>query len=120
MSRRIARRGRILPRTASGRPLLINDGGGLRRSSASSPECRQPTWSISDRSPRTRSTPVSVYSASKAAVAQSTRALRTELGRRGVRVKNIEPGMTATELGDDMRDDTSGRRSMTCANSWKR
>jgi NADP-dependent 3-hydroxy acid dehydrogenase YdfG len=48
----------------------------------------------------------SVYSASKAAVAQLTRALRIELGPRGIRVKNVEPGMTATELGQDMLDET--------------
>jgi NADP-dependent 3-hydroxy acid dehydrogenase YdfG len=43
-----------------------------------------------------------VYSATKAAVAHLTRNLRTELGPRGVRVKTIEPGLVATELGDDM------------------
>jgi NADP-dependent 3-hydroxy acid dehydrogenase YdfG len=43
-----------------------------------------------------------VYSATKAAVAHFTRNLRTELGPRGVRVKTIEPGFVATELGDDM------------------
>ncbi|MDH6521075.1 NADP-dependent 3-hydroxy acid dehydrogenase YdfG [Streptomyces sp. SAI-208] len=46
----------------------------------------------------------SVYCATKAAVAHLTRNLRAELGPRGVRVKNIEPGVTATELGADMRD----------------
>ncbi|HZG06187.1 MAG TPA: SDR family oxidoreductase [Streptomyces sp.] len=46
----------------------------------------------------------SVYSATKAAVAHLTRNLRAELGPRGVRVKNVEPGVTATELGADMRD----------------
>ena len=45
-----------------------------------------------------------VYGATKAAVAHLTRNLRTELGPRGVRVKNIEPGLVGTELGDDMRD----------------
>jgi NADP-dependent 3-hydroxy acid dehydrogenase YdfG len=43
-----------------------------------------------------------VYAATKAAVAHFTRNLRTEWGPRGVRVKNVEPGLTATELGDDM------------------
>lgn len=47
----------------------------------------------------------SVYCATKAAVAHLTRNLRAELGPRGVRVKNIEPGVTGTELGADMRDD---------------
>jgi NADP-dependent 3-hydroxy acid dehydrogenase YdfG len=46
----------------------------------------------------------SVYCATKAAVAHLTRNLRAELGPRGVRVKNIEPGVTTTELGADMRD----------------
>jgi NADP-dependent 3-hydroxy acid dehydrogenase YdfG len=43
-----------------------------------------------------------VYGATKAAVAHLTRNLRAELGPRGVRVKTIEPGLVATELGDDM------------------
>ncbi|GAA2667364.1 SDR family oxidoreductase [Streptomyces lunalinharesii] len=46
----------------------------------------------------------SVYCATKAAVAHLTRNLRAELGPRGVRVKNVEPGVTVTELGSDMRD----------------
>ncbi|MEU9326372.1 SDR family oxidoreductase [Streptomyces canus] len=46
----------------------------------------------------------SVYCATKAAVAHLTRNLRAELGPRGVRVKNIEPGVTTTELGTGMRD----------------
>jgi NADP-dependent 3-hydroxy acid dehydrogenase YdfG len=45
-----------------------------------------------------------VYGATKAAVAHLTRNLRTELGPRGVRVKNVEPGLVGTELGDDMQD----------------
>ena len=45
-----------------------------------------------------------VYTATKAAVAHLTRNLRAELGPRGVRVKNIEPGFVGTELGDGMRD----------------
>ncbi|KOU69262.1 short-chain dehydrogenase [Streptomyces sp. MMG1533] len=45
-----------------------------------------------------------VYSATKAAVAHLTRNLRAELGPRGVRVKNVEPGVTSTELGADMQD----------------
>jgi NADP-dependent 3-hydroxy acid dehydrogenase YdfG len=45
-----------------------------------------------------------VYCATKAAVAHLTRNLRAELGPRGVRVKNVEPGLVATELGNDMAD----------------
>jgi len=45
-----------------------------------------------------------VYGATKAAVAHLTRNLRSELGPRGVRVKNIEPGLVMTELGDGMQD----------------
>jgi len=45
-----------------------------------------------------------VYMATKAAVAHLTRNLRAELGPRGVRVKNVEPGLVGTELGDGMRD----------------
>jgi NADP-dependent 3-hydroxy acid dehydrogenase YdfG len=45
-----------------------------------------------------------VYGATKAAVAHLTHILRAELGPRGVRVKNVEPGLVGTELGDDMRD----------------
>jgi NADP-dependent 3-hydroxy acid dehydrogenase YdfG len=41
-----------------------------------------------------------VYGATKAAVAHLTRNLRAELGPRGVRVKNVEPGLVGTELGD--------------------
>jgi NADP-dependent 3-hydroxy acid dehydrogenase YdfG len=40
-----------------------------------------------------------VYGATKAAVAHLTHNLRAELGPRGVRVKNVEPGLVATELG---------------------
>ena len=45
-----------------------------------------------------------VYDATKAGVAHLTRHLRAEFGPRGVRVKNIEPGVVHTELGDGMRD----------------
>ncbi|WP_405656352.1 SDR family oxidoreductase [Streptomyces sp. RK9] len=47
----------------------------------------------------------SVYGATKAAVAQLTRNLRAELGPRDVRVHNVEPAVTATELGSGMSDD---------------
>lgn len=53
-----------------------------------------------------------VYGGTKAAVAQITRNLRAELGPRGVRVKNVEPGLVATELGDDMTD-AAGRAILT-------
>ena len=46
----------------------------------------------------------SVYAATKAAVAHLTRNLRAELGPRGVRVKNVEPGLVRTELGDHATD----------------
>ncbi|AYF73424.1 SDR family oxidoreductase [Nocardia yunnanensis] len=42
----------------------------------------------------------SVYAATQAAVTQLSATLRTELGPRNVRVTNIEPGLTATELGE--------------------
>jgi NADP-dependent 3-hydroxy acid dehydrogenase YdfG len=45
-----------------------------------------------------------VYAATKAAVAHLTRNLRAELGPRRVRVKNVEPGLVVTELGDGMRE----------------
>jgi NADP-dependent 3-hydroxy acid dehydrogenase YdfG len=45
-----------------------------------------------------------VYAATKAAVAHLTRNLRAELGPRGVRVKNVEPGLVGTELGDHTSD----------------
>jgi NADP-dependent 3-hydroxy acid dehydrogenase YdfG len=45
-----------------------------------------------------------VYGATKAAVAHLTRNLRAELGPRGVRVKNVEPGLVRTELGDHASD----------------
>jgi NADP-dependent 3-hydroxy acid dehydrogenase YdfG len=48
-----------------------------------------------------------VCSATKAAVAALTRSLRLEYGPRGVRVRNVEPGLTATELGDGMLDENS-------------
>ncbi len=45
-----------------------------------------------------------VYAATKAAVAHLTRNLRAELGPRGVRVKQVEPGLTGTDLGAEMLD----------------
>ncbi|MGK5549328.1 SDR family oxidoreductase [Streptomyces sp. URMC 127] len=43
-----------------------------------------------------------VYSATKAALTHLSAMLRTELGPQDVRVTNIEPGMTDTELGGHM------------------
>ncbi|SHM76623.1 SDR family oxidoreductase [Actinacidiphila paucisporea] len=40
-----------------------------------------------------------VYSATKAALTHLSASLRSEFGPRGVRVTNIEPGLTDTELG---------------------
>lgn len=45
-----------------------------------------------------------VYFASKAAVSHLATNLRAEFGSRGVRVHAIEPGMTQSELGQDMSD----------------
>jgi NADP-dependent 3-hydroxy acid dehydrogenase YdfG len=43
-----------------------------------------------------------VYGATKAAVTQLSAALRTEFGPLDVRVTNIEPGLTETELGQQI------------------
>jgi NADP-dependent 3-hydroxy acid dehydrogenase YdfG len=43
-----------------------------------------------------------VYGATKAAVTHLSASLRTELGPKDVRVTNLEPGLTRTELGDHM------------------
>jgi NADP-dependent 3-hydroxy acid dehydrogenase YdfG len=45
-----------------------------------------------------------VYSATKAAVLAVARGLRQEHGPRGLRVRLVEPGLTASELGDEMSD----------------
>ncbi|PVY33748.1 SDR family oxidoreductase [Williamsia muralis] len=45
-----------------------------------------------------------VYSGTKAFVSHITRLLRTELGRKNVRVATIEPGMVNTELPDHVTD----------------
>lgn len=45
---------------------------------------------------------LSAYFASKAAVTQFGRCLRAELGPQGVRVRVVEPGNTASDLGQDM------------------
>ncbi|MGW0163012.1 SDR family oxidoreductase [Mycobacterium sp. NPDC003323] len=45
-----------------------------------------------------------VYSGTKAFISHITRLLRTELGRKNVRVATIEPGMVDTELPDHVSD----------------
>ncbi|MGK9272504.1 SDR family oxidoreductase [Williamsia muralis] len=45
-----------------------------------------------------------VYSGTKAFISHITRLLRTELGRKNVRVATIEPGMVDTELPDHVTD----------------
>jgi NADP-dependent 3-hydroxy acid dehydrogenase YdfG len=43
-----------------------------------------------------------VYSATKAALTHLSASLRAEFGPRGVRVTNVEPGLTDTELGSHL------------------
>lgn len=50
-----------------------------------------------------------VYSGTKAYISQLTRLLRTELGRKNVRVSTIEPGMVDTELPDHVTDPDAGK-----------
>jgi NADP-dependent 3-hydroxy acid dehydrogenase YdfG len=47
-----------------------------------------------------------VYGATKAAVTHLSALLRNEFGPRGVRVTNIEPGLTESELGTHIENDT--------------
>ncbi|MEU9395117.1 SDR family oxidoreductase [Streptomyces sp. NPDC048324] len=47
-----------------------------------------------------------VYGATKAALTHLSATLRTELGPRDVRVTNIEPGLTATELASHIESET--------------
>jgi len=53
--------------------------------------------------------PVQVYSATKAYVTQLSKLLRTELGRKKVRVATIEPGMVDTELPDHVTDPAASK-----------
>ncbi|GAA3582978.1 SDR family NAD(P)-dependent oxidoreductase [Nonomuraea rosea] len=46
-----------------------------------------------------------VYAATKAALTHLSASLRAEFGPRGVRVTNIEPGLTDTELGGHVSND---------------
>ncbi len=50
-----------------------------------------------------------VYSGTKAFLTQLVRVLRTELGRKGVRVASIAPGMVDTELPDHVTDPDASR-----------
>lgn len=49
----------------------------------------------------------SVYGATKAAVTYLSNSLRAELGPKGVRVTNIEPGLVETELRADITGDSA-------------
>jgi NADP-dependent 3-hydroxy acid dehydrogenase YdfG len=49
-----------------------------------------------------------VYGATKAALTHLSASLRTEFGPRDVRVTNIEPGLTDTELGDHIDNPSLG------------
>lgn len=53
-----------------------------------------------------------VYAATKAAVTTLSAMQRTEVGRHGVRVTNLEPGLTNTELGTHI-DNTKLRTELT-------
>jgi NADP-dependent 3-hydroxy acid dehydrogenase YdfG len=53
-----------------------------------------------------------VYGATKAAVTALAEGMRTDLGGRGVRVTNVEPGLVATELQGKVEDPE--------ANAWLR
>ena len=48
---------------------------------------------------------MSFYNAAKGAVSNLTRSLALELGEKGVRVNAVNPGLTFTELTQDMKDD---------------
>ena len=50
-----------------------------------------------------------VYSATKAYVTQLSKLLRTELGRKKVRVATVEPGMVDTELPDHVTDPAASK-----------
>jgi NADP-dependent 3-hydroxy acid dehydrogenase YdfG len=49
----------------------------------------------------------SVFNAVSAAIAQLSRTLRSEYGRRGLRVHNIEPGFTRTTFGRNLRHEAA-------------
>lgn len=54
-----------------------------------------------------------VYSAVEAAVGQLARTLRTELGAQGIRVHQVQPGVTGTRLGWAMSDRAARREWRT-------
>lgn len=49
----------------------------------------------------------SVFTAVSAAIAQLSRTLRSEYGRRGLRVHNIEPGFTRTDFGRNLNHEAA-------------
>ncbi|MEU9832415.1 SDR family oxidoreductase [Streptosporangium sp. NPDC048047] len=53
-----------------------------------------------------------VYAATKAALTHLSASLRTELGPRDVRVTNIEPGLTDTELGSHVDNPELGEEGL--------
>lgn len=57
----------------------------------------------------------SVYGASKAGVEGFTRALACELGRRGVRVNAVEPGLVRAPMSMAMRSRTGGEERLAAA-----
>lgn len=60
-----------------------------------------------------------IYAASKAFVSHLSRNLRLELAPRGVRVKNVEPGVVSTELGDGMLHDAGKEMVAALRDSMK-
>lgn len=50
---------------------------------------------------------MSFYNAAKGAVSNFTRSLALELGERGVRVNAVNPGLTFTDLTEDMKGDAA-------------
>ncbi len=70
---------------------------------------------VSSLAARTTFTGYAVYCATKAAVTHLAAGLRAELGARGVRVTNVEPGLIDTELADHIGHD--GEREALAA--WR-
>lgn len=48
---------------------------------------------------------MSFYNAAKGAVSNLARSLAPKLGEKGVRVNAVNPGLTFTDLNEDMKDD---------------